>query len=113
MAYSKRIPPIKIKLSIDEFNKVVEVLNIQSENKDENLANKSSKLKDKMLRYSVPITNENEDTVVDIRFYQNEILDIFYIIFDGIKEDISVETDYFNVLIKVREKIKQEKMTNE
>ena len=27
MAYSKRIPPIKIKLNVDEFNKLVEVLN--------------------------------------------------------------------------------------
>ena len=74
---------------------------------------KSSKLKEKLLRYSVPIINENEEIKVDIRLYNNEIVDLFYILFYGIEDMISVETNYFDVLLQVREKIKEEKMASE
>lgn len=113
MAYSKRIPPIKIKLNINEFNKLNEILENIINSDNELYSKKSSKLKEKLLRYSVPIKNENEEIKVDIRLYNNEIVDLFYIIFYGIEDMISVETNYFDVLLQVREKIKEEKMANE
>ena len=113
MAYSKRIPPIKIKLNINEFNKLNEILENLKNSDNELYSKKSSKLKEKLLRYSVPIKNENEEIKVDIRLYNNEIVDLFYILFYGIEDMISVETNYFDVLLQVREKIKEEKMANE
>lgn len=113
MAYSKRIPPIKIKLNINEFNKLNEILENIINSDNELYSKKSSKLKEKLLRYSVPIINENEEIKVDIRLYNNEIVDLFYILFYGIEDMISVETNYFDVLLQVREKIKEEKMANE
>ena len=113
MAYSKRIPPIKIKLNINEFNKLNEILENIINFDNELYSKKSSKLKEKLLRYSVPIKNENEEIKVDIRLYNNEIVDLFYILFYGIEDMISVETNYFDVLLQVREKIKEEKMANE
>ena len=113
MAYSKRIPPIKIKLNVDEFNKLVEVLNNMIDYENERIAQKSSKMKDKLLRYSVPITEEDGTEMVDMRFYNNEITDLFYILFYGIEDMISIETNYYDVLVRVREKIKENKTTNE
>lgn len=113
MAYSKRIPPIKIKLKVDEFNKLVEVLNNMIDYENERIAQKSSKMKDKLLRYSVPITEEDGTEMVDMRFYNNEITDLFYILFYGIEDMISIETNYFDVLVRVREKIKEDKLNNE
>ena len=113
MAYSKRIPPIKIKLKVDEFNKLVEVLNNMIDYENERIAQKSSKMKDKLLRYSVPITEEDGTEMVDMRFYNNEITDLFYVLFYGIEDMISIETNYFDVLVRVREKIKEEKVNNE
>ena len=113
MAYSKRIPPIKIKLNVDEFNKLVEVLNNMIDYENERIAQKSSKMKDKLLRYSVPITEEDGTEMVDMRFYNNEITDLFYILFYGIENMISIETNYYDVLVRVREKIKENKTTNE
>ena len=113
MAYSKRIPPIKIKLKVDEFNKLVEVLNNMIDYENERIAQKSSKMKDKLLRYSVPITEEDGTEMVDMRFYNNKITDLFYILFYGIEDMISIETNYFDVLVRVREKIKEEKVNNE
>ena len=113
MPYSRRIPPIKIKLTVNNFNKLVEVLNNMIDYENERIAQKSSKMKDKLLRYSVPITEEDGTEMVDMRFYNNEITDLFYILFYGIEDMISIETNYFDVLVRVREKIKEEKMTNE
>ena len=108
MAYSKRIPPIKVKLNVDEFNKLVEILNNMIDYDDEKISKKSSKIKDKLLKYSVPIT-EDGTVMVDIRFYNNEITDLFYILFYEFENTIPIETNYYDVLVRVREKLKEEK----
>ena len=103
MAYSTKIPSIKVKTSIDSFNKLVEILKIQSENSDEYISKKAAKLKDKLLKYSVP-KEDDEGEFVDIRFYQNEILDMFKIVFDVIKDEIDPEEDYYQILLEARSK---------
>ena len=112
MAYSKRIPPIKIKLNVDEYNKLLEILENMIDSDNENYSNKSSKMKDKLLRYSVPITEEDGTTIVDMRFYNNEIVDLFMILFYEIG-NIPINTNYYEVLLSVREKIKKSKMSEE
>jgi len=111
MAYSKRIPPIKIRLNVEDFNRLVEIVNIQTENEKEEIATYSSRMKDKLLRYSIPFTNDGV-VIVEIRFYPREIAEMFYILFDGI-EEVDVQTDYFDVLVKVRENIKNKKQSEE
>ena len=108
MAYSKRIPPIKVKLNVDEFNKLVEILNNMIDYDNEKISKKSSKIKDKLLKYSVPITEDGTE-MVDIRFYNNEITDLFYILFYEFENNIPIETNYYDVLVRVREKLKEEK----
>ena len=44
MAYAKRIPPIKIKLNVDEYNKLLEILENMIDSDNENYSNKSSKI---------------------------------------------------------------------
>ena len=112
MAYSKRIPPIKIKLNVDEYNKLLEILENMIDSDNENYSNKLSKMKDKLLRYSVPITEEDGTTIVDMRFYNNEIVDLFMILFYEMG-NIPINTNYYEVLLSVREKIKKSKMSEE
>lgn len=102
MAYSSKIPSIKVKTSIDKFNKLVEILNIQSGSSDEYISKKSDKLKNKLLKYSVP-KEDGEEKFVDIRFYQNEILDMFKIVFDGVKDEVEPETDYYQILLEAKQ----------
>ncbi len=103
MAYSTKIPSIKVKISIEKFNKLVEVLSIQSGNTDDYISKKSTKLKEKLLKYSVP-KEDGEEKFVDIRFYQNEVLDMFKILFDGVKDEIDPEEDYYQILLESRNK---------
>ena len=104
MAYSTKIPSIKVKASIDKFNRLVEILNIQSVNSDDYISNKSTKLKNKLLKFSVP-KEDDEGKFVDIRFYQNEVLDMFKILFDGIKDEVGYETDYYQILLEARSQL--------
>ena len=103
---------IKIKLNVDEYNKLLEILENMIDSDNENYSNKSSKMKDKLLRYSVPITEEDGTTIVDMRFYNNEIVDLFMILFYEIG-NIPINTNYYEVLLSVREKIKKSKMSEE
>ena len=102
MAYSSKIPSIKVKTSIDKFNKLVEILNIQSGSSDEYISKKSDKLKNKLLKYSVP-KEDGEEKFVDIRFYQNEVLDMLKILFDGVKDEVEPETDYYQILLETKQ----------
>ena len=67
--------------------------------------------KGKLLRYSIPRTEEEQDTKVDIRFYPNEASEIIYMLIYNV-DDLDISTNYFEVLQKVREAKKQE-MNNE
>lgn len=111
MAFQKKTPPIKIRLNINDFNKLVEVISIQSENENEDIKNNSVRLKDKLLRYSIPFTND-DSVIIEIRFYPREIAEMFYVLFNGI-EDVEVKTNYYDVLVKVRENIKNKKQDKE
>ena len=108
MPYQKRIPPVKVELSIEKFNLLVEMLTQMS---DERVAQLATKMKDKLLRYSIPRTEEEQETKVDIRFYPNEASEIIYMLIYNV-EDLEISTNYFEVLQKVREAKKQE-MNNE
>ena len=97
---------------LNEYNKLLEILENMIDSDNENYSNKSSKMKDKLLRYSVPITEEDGTTIVDMRFYNNEIVDLFMILFYEIG-NIPINTNYYEVLLSVREKIKKSKMSEE
>ena len=101
MAYTKRIPPIKLILNVKEYNTLIGVLtkNIEnSENKENDLAVNT---KEKLLKYSIP-RQEQDGTEIDLRLYINEAADL---ISELIKyaSNKTKEIDYYQVLSKVRE----------
>ena len=81
MPYQKRIPPVKVELSIEKFNLLVEMLTRYTQMSNERVAQLATKMKDKLLRYSIPRTEEEQETKVDIRFYPNEASEIIYMLF--------------------------------
>ncbi len=105
MPYQKRIPPVKVDLSIERFNCLVEILTRYETTDNEQIKELATKLKDKLLRYSIPRTTEEQEEFVDVRFYPNEASDIIYILLANV-DDIQIETNYYEVLLKVREKQK-------
>lgn len=112
MPYQKRIPPVKVDLSIERFNYLIEMLTRYATTEDEKMVALATKLKEKLLRYSIPRTTEEQETFVDVRFYPNEASEMIYMLLAN-TEDIQVDTNYYEVLLKVREKLKEDKQVNE
>lgn len=112
MPYQRRIPPVKVELTVEKFNYLIEMLTRYSNDENERIKNLSTKLKEKLLRYSIPRETEENETFIDIRFYPNEASEIIYILIVN-AEEIPVEANYYEVLLKVREAKKEEYQSNE
>ncbi len=102
MPYQKRIPPVKIDLSINKFNSLVEMLTRNTTIDNEQIKELATKLKEKLLKYSIPRTNEEQEDFVDVRFYPNEASEIIYMLVAN-SEDIHIDTNYYEMLLKVRD----------
>ena len=114
MPYPTRTPSVKLNVNIDVFNSLIERLtkNEKSSDKSEDIVISATKLKEKLLTYSVPRTDENEETTIDIRFYPNEASSIITQLLISDNRDV-VETDYYSVLLRIRdERMKQRNNIN-
>ncbi len=111
MAFQTKKPPIRIMVDIDTFNNLVELVSIVVQEGDERNSKYAEKMKEKLLKYSIPRVDENGETNIDIRFYNNEAQDLIYFLMATL--DLKPETDYYEVLKKVRESFKQNTEENE
>lgn len=103
MAYSKRIPPIKLMLTIKEYNNLIGILTNNIEELQENeLKELAALTKDKLLRYSIPKEIENDKVEIETRLYINEAADIISELLSYLNSRIK-EIDYYQVLLKVRD----------
>lgn len=104
MAHQTRMPSVKLTLDKALFNQLLGILdyNIKLEVDSENFSAIASKMKDKLLHYSVPRTNEEDVEFVDVRFFPNEASDMIWQLLLRADKNETVE-DYFSILINNRE----------
>lgn len=104
MAYSKRIPPIKLVLTVKEYNTLIGVLTSNISAQNEFAENDVAILtKEKLLKYSIPRDEEGK-VEIDLRLYINEVVDIISELLKYVSSK-SKEIDYYQVLLKVRESL--------
>ena len=113
MAFQDKNPSIKINIDKDAFNKLVSILekNRNLNIEDNNFSVRAKELVDKLLTYSVPKTDEEDEEYVDVRFFPSEAacLIIQLLIFHD-KEDAN--ENYYYQLIQNREEYKNKKSIN-
>ena len=104
MAYQSRKPSSKLVLEKELFNQLISILdkNIKVNIEEENFSKIAERLKDKLLVYSVPRTNESGINFVDVRFFPNEASDMIWQLLIQ-TEKSNEEEDYYSTLIKNRE----------
>ena len=104
MAYQSRTPSVKLTLENELFNQLVSILNANSNIglEDENFSQIAGKLKNKLLTYSVPRTNDDGIQFVDVRFFPNEASDMIWQLLLRAEKNIDIE-DYYSTLIQNRE----------
>ena len=86
------------------FNQLVNILNINAQVglEEENFSVIAEKLKNKLLTYSVPRTNDDGINFVDVRFFPNEASDMIWQLLIRAEKNESTE-DYYSILIQNRE----------
>jgi len=104
MAHQTRMPSVKLTLDKGLFNQLISVLdyNIKLKVDSENFSVIASKLKEKLLHYSVPRINDKDEEFVDVRFFPNEASDMIWQLLLRADKNEAVE-DFFTILISTRE----------
>lgn len=103
MAYSKRIPPIKLVLTIKEYNNLIGILTENINNQeDKDIRELAELTKEKLLKYSIPRKKDENTIEIDVRLYVNESADIISQLLYNIGKKIT-EVNYYQVLLKVRD----------
>ncbi|MGN0961384.1 MAG: hypothetical protein ACI4PF_04205, partial [Christensenellales bacterium] len=93
-------------------NSLIEFISKVENTSPEEGREKATKLKEKLLRYCVPVIGDNEEQLVEMRFYPNEagnMIDILLYAVDG----VITTNNYYEVLLGVRAKIKEERTKKE
>ena len=104
MTHQTRKPSVQLTIDTDFFNKLVSILNLNNATniEDENFSSVAEKLKNKLLRYSVPRVNDEGKEFVDVRFFPNEAGDMIWQLLAW-GNDIEIQEDYFSILKQNRE----------
>ncbi|MBR3199539.1 MAG: hypothetical protein IKG27_05965 [Bacilli bacterium] len=107
MPFKKRKPPIKVEVSKENFNKLIELVYTANEINSDDVKEKANVLKEKLLKYSIPTEKEN----VIIRLFPYEAETIIYILFSSSK-DYKVNNNYYNTLLETRKNLKERGESN-
>ncbi len=110
MAWENRTPSVKLILGKNLFNKLLGVLEFNENLKieDENFSEIASKLKNKILTYSVPKEKDEEGIeYVDIRFFTKEASDMIWQLL-SLVDRVNEDKDYHAILVenKIKNKSK-------
>lgn len=105
MAYQSRKPSVKLTLGNELFNQLLSILNANSNIglEEENFSQVAEKLKNKLLTYSVPRTNDEGIQFVDVRFFPNEASDMIWQLLLLAGKNIDIDNDYYSTLTQNRE----------
>lgn len=100
MAHQSRIPSVKLTLDKDLFNQLINILDYNSklDINEENFSIIANRLKEKLLKYSVPRINDENIEFVDVRFFPSEASDmIWQLLLRAEKHEVT--SDYYSMLI--------------
>lgn len=102
MAYSKRVPIIKLVLTKEEYNNLIEVLTQNIESKNIELQDIAKITKEKFLKYGIPQVNDKGEIEINLKLYINEIIDIVNQLLSYINDKVS-KNNYYQVLLKLKD----------
>lgn len=106
MPVEKKLPPIRLVVGKDYFNKLVSL----SDSNDDfdylnQTENKNNNLHDKLMKYTFLQDNEQ----VELRFFPQEASEVILLLLCNLKED-NVSKNYYEKLIQARKIYKEMKM---
>lgn len=104
MPVEKKLPPIRLVVSNEYFNKLVSLADSNDE-LDYLNDSKSNNLYDKLMKYTFLQDNEQ----VELRFFPQEASEVILLLLCNLDE-VSVSKNYYEDLIQARQIYKEKKM---
>ena len=103
MSYEKKTPSVCARLSVHNYNKLIQLLTDVEHIDIEEVKEKGLEIKEKLLKYSIPKNDE-----IDARFYPSQIKASLYILLTNIR-DINIRNNYYETLLNNRKKYEENK----
>ena len=98
MSFDKKTPSCRVKLSIESYNRLIELLTkVDGINNDE-IKERGLDIKEKLLRYSEP-----KDGDVNCGFYPSQIKDVLNILLHNARP-VVISNDYYRTLLDNRKR---------
>ena len=94
----KVVGDVALTIARDNFNNLVTALEENAQSDDPNFSEQADKLIDKLLRFSRPFIDTDEQEWVDIRFFSNEASNMIWQLFVRADSLLDGSTDYYNQL---------------
>lgn len=109
MGFVNKRPPVSLKLQVKEYNLLLTILERNQLLDNELIVEDAKKLYEKLLKYSIPITDDDSKTeYVHVGFYAEEAKNMvtqFLVFYD----DEVVDRDYYTLLLEIRHKYLESK----
>lgn len=102
MPHQTKTPPIKCALTVEQFNKLVGILYVNEmvEVSTNSFSNNAKKLKEKLLKYSIPFTDGN-DNGVQVGFFVNEVQELVLQLLVRVTP-FNNDIDFYSILLESR-----------
>lgn len=107
MSYEKKTPSIRAKLSIDDYNKLIELLSDRENLVPEEVKKNGDEIKNKLLMFSEIIDNK-----VLVGFFPSQIEYVLYVLLTNITKR-EVSEDFYKILVENKEKYRRNKQMKE
>ena len=107
MSYEKKTPSIRAKLSIDDYNKLIELLSDRENLIPEEVKKYGDEIKNKLLMFSEII-----DDKVLVGFFPSQIEYVLYVLLSNITK-IEVSENFYKILVENKEKYRKRKEIGE
>ena len=107
MSYEKKTPSIRAKLSIDDYNKLIELLSDRENLIPEEVKKNGDEIKNKLLMFSEIIDNK-----VLVGFFPSQIEYVLYVLLTNITKR-EVSEDFYKILVENKEKYRKRKEIGE
>ena len=101
MSYEKKTPSIRAKLSIDDYNKLIELLSDRESLIPEEVKKNGDEIKNKLLMFSEIIDNK-----VLVGFFPSQIEYVLYVLLTNITKK-EVSEDFYKILVENKEKYRK------
>ena len=101
MAFNNKKPPLRLFIDINQFNLLLLILRVNELGNDKTINENAVKLQNKLLKYSIPFKDDNNEEKIEVGFYSSEVIELILQFLCFNKNEV-IDTNYYDTLLEYR-----------